>query len=300
MNASNRAAKLTKSHKVLKKHYKPTTIPDRPVLEHLLYACILENAVPDLADEAFARMQEEYFDWNEVRVTTVAELSEVMNKIPDATEAAQRLKATLQSVFEAHYSFDLEPLKKMNLGVAIKELEKLRGLRAFAIAYATQHGLGGHAIPVSQGAMEALKVVGIVSDAEADKHKVPGMERAIPKTKGVEYASLLHQVGVDFHSAPFSPRVRSILVEIDPDAKERMPKRTSKKKETEAPEAVEAEPAAQPAAKGKKKKAAAKKAAPPAKKKTVKKKASSKAAAPKATTVKKKSTSKRLAKKKPR
>jgi hypothetical protein len=44
MNASNRSTLITKSHTVLKKHYKPVVPPtDRSVIEHLLYAGVLED-----------------------------------------------------------------------------------------------------------------------------------------------------------------------------------------------------------------------------------------------------------------
>ena len=102
MTGSNRAAILSKVHKVLKKHYKPAVPPaERSVLEHLLYACCLENARVEAADEAFAKLKELFFDWNEVRVTTTTELAEVMTSIPDAAAAATRIKKSLQSVFEA-------------------------------------------------------------------------------------------------------------------------------------------------------------------------------------------------------
>jgi len=133
---------------------------DRPLLEHLLYACCLENARHETVDEVFAKLEQNYFDWNEVRVTTVAELAEVLSVLPDAADAARRLKRTLQGVFEGHYSFDLEFLRKQNLGKAIQELEKLSGVTRFALAYVTQTALGGHSIPVNQGAFAALQVLG--------------------------------------------------------------------------------------------------------------------------------------------
>src|SRR5215216_5976467 len=106
---TNRTAVISKVYKVLKKHYKPTAPPaDRTVLEHLLYACVLENARFEAADEAFARLKELYFDWNEIRVTTVTELAEGMGDLPDASLAAQRVKKSLQSIFESGYSFDIE------------------------------------------------------------------------------------------------------------------------------------------------------------------------------------------------
>ena len=233
MSASNRQALINKTYKGLKKHYEPVAPPaDRQVLEHLLYACCLENAKHESVDEVFAKLEQNFFDWNEVRVTTFAELAEVMSVLPDALDAAKRLKRTMQSVFETHYSFDLEFLKKQNLGKAIKELEKFNGVTPFALAYVTQNALAGHSIPVNRGAFGVLKAIGVISDTEAAKKRVPGMERAIPKTKGGEFGSLLHQMGVDFATTPFSPRIRSIVLEIAPDAKDRLPKRGAKKETT--------------------------------------------------------------------
>lgn len=233
MTSPNRAAILAKVHKVLKKYYKPIVVPtDRTVLEHLLYACCLESARYEGADEAFAKLKELFFDWNEVRVTTVTELSEVMTGVADAPAAAQRIKKVLQSVFEANYSFDLEPLKKQNLGKAEKDLEKIVGSTGFVRAFVTQQALGGHAIPVTEEAVTLLYCVGVINDAEADKHQIPGMERAIPKNKGAEFGSLLHQLAADFKASPGSSKLRGILAEIDPEYKDRLSKRVVRVEET--------------------------------------------------------------------
>src|SRR6185503_19051596 len=213
---TNRTAIISKLYKVLKKHYKPVAPPaDRTALEHPLYGCLLENARLELADEAFAKLKELYFDWNEIRVTTVTELAEGMSGIPDASGAAQRVKRALQSIFEGSYSFDIEALKKQNLGKAEKDLEKVNGSTPFVRAYVTQNALGGHSIPVSKGAIDVLYAVGAINDAEADKGQAPGLERAIPKNKGVEFASLLQQVGADLVASPGSSKVKSVLSEID-------------------------------------------------------------------------------------
>jgi endonuclease-3 len=226
MTGSNRAALLGKVHKVLKKHYKPAVPPaERNVLEHLLYACCLENARVEAADEAFAKLKELFFDWNEVRVTTLTELAEVMTSIPDAPAAAARIKKSLQSVFEASYTFDLDPLIKQNLGKSEKDLEKIAGSSLFVRAYVVQHALGGHSIPVNNGAIDALYAVGAITDQEADKSIVPGAERAIPKNKGVEFGSLLHQFGADLAASPGSSKLRAILAEIETNFKDRLEKR---------------------------------------------------------------------------
>lgn len=301
MSVSNRAALIAKTHKGLKKHYDPTAPPsERLLLEHLLYACCLENAPHQPADDAFAKLQEQYFDWNEVRVTTVSELCDTMSSLPSPRKAATRLKNVLQSVFEAHYSFDLEPLKKENLGAACKKLEAVAGISPFCVGYVTQNALSGHAIPIDQAALDTLYALGVITESESQEGRVPGLERAIPKTKGVEFGSLLHQLAADYFGSPFSPRVRGILTEIAPDAKERFPKRSTKKEAESSSKSKKVE-AADSKGKGKKKatsKSSEGQAAPKKSAKTKKVAKSKKKADPEPP--KKKSSTKRLAKKKPR
>ena len=86
-------------------------------------------------------------------MTTVKELSEVMGGLPQPSAAAQRVKRVLQHVFEAGYCFDLEDLRKKNLGPAIERLEKINGISRFGVAYVVQAALGGHWIPLDGGAV---------------------------------------------------------------------------------------------------------------------------------------------------
>ena len=93
MTAVSRSDQFAKVHKVLKKHYKPAPASaGRTVMEHLLFACCLEDAPHEAAEEAFAALVHTFFDWNEVRVTSISELSEVMACLPDARAAANRIK----------------------------------------------------------------------------------------------------------------------------------------------------------------------------------------------------------------
>ncbi len=306
MSAANRAALISKLHKVAKSHYQPVSPPsDRPLLEHLLYSCCLEDAPFDKADEAFARLQQFYFDWNEVRVTTVAELSETMSALPAAATAASRLKQVLQSVFETHYAFDLEFLKKENIGKAVKVLEKYKGITPFAVGYVTQVALSGHSIPIDRGLLQVMQVLGIITEPEAAKGRIPGMERAIPKTKGIEFGSLVHQLAADYLASPFSKKLRDILQEIAPDAKQRLPKRTKKKAEEPAPATdTKADGKSRNGQKEKTKRSKSKRAAASKGKaaKSQSSSAESKSRSPRggSNSGKKKSATKRLARKKPR
>jgi endonuclease III len=226
MATTNRAALINRTLRILKKYYKPVPAPkDRTLFDHLIFACLLENSPYEAAEQVFSTLRTDYFDWNEVRVSTVRELAEVTKPLVDSSGAANRLKQTLHAVFEAVYQFDLETFKKKNIGEAAKQLQKLNGSTPFVVSYVTQMALGGHAIPINHGLLVAMEVVGVISPNEAKAGVVPGLERAIPKNKGAEYGSLMHQFGVEIGRSPYGPTARKLLLEIDPGCKARLPKR---------------------------------------------------------------------------
>jgi endonuclease-3 len=118
----------------------------------------------------------------------------------------------------------------MNLGPATEKLKGIDGTTNFTVAYTVQSSLGGHAIPIDQGVVQALRIVELVTDEEAQAVVVPGLERAIPKSKGIEFGSLLHQLGAAFIANPYAPGLRAILLEINPDVRDRLPRRRAKKR----------------------------------------------------------------------
>lgn len=244
--ASNRAARLTKLVSDLKKRYKPTAPPQRALFETILFATLLENSPPDVADKVFTQIESSYYDWNEVRVSSRSELAEHMKTLSDPNGSADRLKRTVQSIFETFYKFDLEELKKQNLGQAVKTLTGFDGVTPFVVNYATQNGLAGHAIACNEGVLLALQVMDIITEAEAKKGLVPGLERAIPKSKGVEAMLLMHEMGVEIGRNPYGPAAKKLLTDIDPSCKDRLPK----KPKTPEPAPVAAPPVVKaPAAK---------------------------------------------------
>ncbi len=252
MAQASRSAQIEKLHKVLRKHYKPVAIDQqRSVLDHLLFACLLEDAGYEAAETALAALVHTFFDWNEVRVTSVSELCEVMAMLPDPRSAAQRIKQVLQAIFEKTYCFDLEDRRKKNLGETQKWLREL-GATPFVVSYVTQAALGGHSIGLDASTMRVMQIIDLASEKDVAEHCVPGLERAIPKSKGAEFASLLHQLGADFAANPFAPRIRDMLIEINPTAAERLPKRRAPKPAaTTSRQPAAGEQAAEKSAKGK-------------------------------------------------
>jgi endonuclease-3 len=266
MATPNRAKLIDKVLKVLRKQYKPVTPPkERTLFEHLIYACLVEDSPTETAEQVFNSLKQEYFGWNEVRVSTIRELTDALKPLVNPAESAARLKQTLHSVFESVYEFDIETFKKQNIGQAAKHLEKYNGTTSFAVAYVTQHALGGHSIPLNRGALITLHTVGVITDDEFKKGVVPGLERAVAKNKGLEVGSLLHQLGVDVGRNPYGAAARKLMLDIDPTCKDRLPKKPVPQPETPPPPPAPPKPTAadlkRAAAEAKKKEAAAAQAA---------------------------------------
>jgi endonuclease-3 len=314
MATPNRSALINRTIKVLRKHFKPVPpTKDRTLFEHLLFACLVEDSPQETAEQVFNSLKSDYFGWNEVRVSTIRELTDVLKPLVNPPESAARLKQSLHAVFESVYEFDIETLKKQNIGQAVKQLQKYNGTTPFAVAYVTQHALGGHSIPLNQGALITLHAVGVISNDEYAKGVVPGLERTVPKSKGSEIGSLLHQLGVEVGRNPYGQAARKLMLEIDPNCKDRLPKRATKRPEAEAPppEPAKAAAAGRKQAAGKeqaKEKDKDRKKAPPEKhekpKKAVAKEPAAKKHAPPAKKATKKGTKKpttrKLARRKPR
>jgi len=222
----NRQQLFAKLHKVLRSHYKPfTPNTSRPVLEQVLYACCLENAGYDAAEKSLQRLLQAYFDLNEIRVTTVAELAEVLSDLPDPPHAALALRRVLQGVFESTYNFSLENAKKHSISHGLKTLEHLHGIPPFVVHYVALTGLGGHFVPLDLGALSALYLAGIISREEYDSGRVAGIDRYVPKKVAGEFTSLLHQFGVEVLSNLHGTTVKKVLQAVNPAAKDRFPKR---------------------------------------------------------------------------
>jgi endonuclease III len=168
--------------------------PDaRPVLEQFLYAICREGVTRQRADRAFRNLQDRFFDWNEIRVSSPRELAEALDGLPDAEGRAQRLIDILQEVFETTYSFELESLQKKGLKQAAKQLSRYQAASDYAVAWVVQQSLGGHAIPLDGPSIRVLRRLGLLEgdhhhDAEAMRASV---EHLIPKAKGALFVDLV-------------------------------------------------------------------------------------------------------------
>jgi endonuclease-3 len=183
----------------LKKRYNPPEPEPRPVLEQLLYALLREGTTRKQAEHAYRALQERFFDWNEIRVSSPREIEEVLADMPHPEVRAQRIIGLLQEVFETTFSFDLETLHKKGLKQAAKQLGRYQALNDYAIAWVIQQSLGGHAVPLDEAGMRVLRRLGLLEGEALDLEALrSGLEHLVPKSRGPLFLELVSALANEF------------------------------------------------------------------------------------------------------
>src|SRR5258708_29573796 len=162
----NKQQTLIQVLKVLEKHYAPAEPDVKPVLAQMLYAVLGEGATRAQADAAYKTLQERFFDWNEIRVSSPQEITDALDGLPGAAAKSPRVIGILQHVFETTFSYKLDDIDKKGLKHAAKQLNQFAQASDFAVAWVVQRALGGHALPLDVPTLRVLRRLGVVEGDE--------------------------------------------------------------------------------------------------------------------------------------
>jgi len=187
-NKQRLLAQLFSAHK---KGHEPAEPELRPVLEQFIYGLCREGTTRENADRAYRILQERFFDWNEIRVSSTREVEEAFHGMPNAERRAERLISFLQEVFETTFSFDLESLHKKGLKQAAKQLSRYQAANDYVVAWVVQQTLGGHAIPLDEPSLRALRRLGFIENEEELEAIRASLEHLVPKARGPLFGDLI-------------------------------------------------------------------------------------------------------------
>src|SRR5947209_18841807 len=175
-----------------KKRYQPPEPETRPVLEQLLYSVCREGTTREQADRAFRGLQQRFFDWNEIRVSSHREIEAAIDDLPDSDNRAQRLLSLLQEVFETTFSFDLESLHKKGLKQAAKQLARYQAANDFSVSWVLQNSLDGHSVPLDEPTLRLLRRLGFIETDQEDPEVIrASLEHLVPKARAPLFGELL-------------------------------------------------------------------------------------------------------------
>ena len=190
---------LSEVHALLKKRYKiGPSLEKLTILEAVVYGILHEDSTRERANQALAKFKDGFFDWNEVRVSTLEEIQGVVAGMTDVEGRAFRIRRFLRQLFEKTYGFNLDQLIKKPQKESVKALEEYEAVASdYVLGTVTRLALAGHAIPVDAPTLRASRRLGIV-DESMDVPTVRGvLERAVPKNRGVEFSDLIEELAHD-------------------------------------------------------------------------------------------------------
>ncbi|HOV77317.1 MAG TPA: hypothetical protein PLS24_04770 [Sedimentisphaerales bacterium] len=194
-NSKEYAQRLQKLYRELKRVHPKVekTTYDDPA-EALICGIISERLSEAATARALREIRSSFVDWNDLRVSRIEEIAEVMGGNPASCRAAaSSLTAALRGIFNEHHKISLAVLKKLGKRPAKEGLEKLDGVSRFAINYCMLTSLQAHAVPLTQGMIECLRSHGAIAP-DADEDAIEGfLTRQIAAKDAYEFYALLRK-----------------------------------------------------------------------------------------------------------
>lgn len=193
---------------------------DRTIIDHLVFAIFLENGSFEQARYAFLEIMHNFVDWNEVRVSKANEIAAVIGDIPCAVVAGERLRRLLQWIFDKTYDFDLEGLRQKGETELLDFVSGIPYSTRFMNDYVKLFAFGGVNLPLSEGALRVLRLLGFVRVVGDEEFLDDGGD-VLNETETVNFFIQLHELGVELMDDAKADDVLKFLKGFDKNSAKR-------------------------------------------------------------------------------
>ncbi len=217
MSEAATRAKLSEVLRALEKPYgKVIVLPEEPTLDHAVFLLLREGWDYRKAQRALRILQKGFVDWNEVRVSSPAELKSALSELgdKDLDVKVEKLRSLLAALWKERNATALEFLREMQPESRQRLLSNL-GVLHQGIVQVLLHAMAGpdSALPVPQGAVRTLTRLGLIERVHSDGAARKVMEKLLDPEDLHAYLLLLTQHGEEICQAK-SPRCgECVLVE---------------------------------------------------------------------------------------
>ncbi len=159
------------------------------------------------ADRAIDRLFTSMVDWNEVRVSSAAQVYRAMgDRIPDGMDRVRQLLDALQSIYEREHRVSLDRLRNIGRREARDYLEKLPGVGDFAAASVMLWNFGGHAIPVNDKLLAAFRAAELVHPDATRAEVQAFLERNVSSAQAKEFCVVMRSFSASKRAAAAKSR----------------------------------------------------------------------------------------------
>jgi len=194
-NSKEYAQRLQKLYRGLKRaHPKVDKVAYDDPLEAVISGIVGEHCSDAGTRRVMKGFRETFVDWNDLRVSRVEEIVEVLQEDNVTSRAtAFSVITALRAIFDEYHALSLQPLKKIGKRPAKQALETLEGVGHFAVSYCMLTAMQAHAIPLTETMATYLKQNDVV-DPDADVHDIEGfLTRQVAAKDAYEFYGLLRR-----------------------------------------------------------------------------------------------------------
>lgn len=159
---------------------KPDEPMTDPVCDELIWAYLVWEAGEHRAGAVASKLCESFVDLNEFRVCLTNELTGFFGQTyPRAVERSDRIRATLNDIFNREHDVSLTSLVSMNKREARAYLDSLEGIPPYVASRTFLFGLGGHAFPVDDRLLKLLVAEQALAETETIESAANWLERQV-------------------------------------------------------------------------------------------------------------------------
>jgi endonuclease III len=174
-DATEYALRLKKFHSQIKREI--DIAPKEDMVDPttaLVLACLSMVTTQSKARAAMNKIRNHFVDLNELRVSRVEEITDLLGKgLQQAKEIAHNIIVLLQEVYDKCDTLDLTSLQEGNKRDAKAFLTELDSSTPYIVAYVMLHSIGAHAFPVHPQMLTMLRREEVI-DPEATASQVQG------------------------------------------------------------------------------------------------------------------------------
>lgn len=194
-NSKDYSKKIQKLQGSLSRKYpKVQNVTHDDPTDAIVYAIICSSLDDKTTESAIKRFSEYFIDLNDLRVSRIEEIVEMLGAdTPVTREVALTITTVLRAIFNEYHKVSLEGLKKAGKRPARQALEKMEGTNRFIVDYCMLTSLQGHAVPLTEEMIAYLKNKGLVYP-DATEQEIGGfLAKQISAKKGYEFYTLLRR-----------------------------------------------------------------------------------------------------------
>lgn len=158
----------------------PVWRPHGDPMTELVLTILSQNTSDTNSGRAFMRLRQAFPDWKALMEAPVSDIEREIAVGGLAKQKAPRIKASLEAIWQARGSFDLEFLRELPLDEAKAWLREMKGVGPKTAACVLMFALGRPALPVDTHVHRVSQRLGYVSDKATAEQAHDVLEAILP------------------------------------------------------------------------------------------------------------------------